>query len=111
MKTYSNVYKSQKFRKLFSAAIALKESYDMKETFEVIEKQFDKYLELFQWLNENLPLNFFKGSQLLRHSKALHFYLKKKQKPEKCYKDIRDICYQDLIEVFQKWIIFKTQQA
>ena len=90
MKTYSNVYKSQKFRKLFSAAIALKESYDMKETFEVIEKQFDKYLELFQWLNENLPL---------------------KQKPEKCYKDIRDICYQDLIEVFQKWIIFKTQQA
>ena len=72
MKTYSNVYKSQKFRKLFSAAIALKESYDMKETFEVIEKQFDKYLELFQWLNENLPLNFFKGSQLLRHSKRLH---------------------------------------
>lgn len=111
MKTYTHVYKTQKFRKLFSSALDLKESYDLKETFQEIEIQFDKYFELFQWLHDNLPTNFMKDTQLLRHSYALRYYIKKKQQPEKCYKDIRDICYKDLIEVFQKWIILKTQQA
>lgn len=104
MTEYSNNYKIQQFRKLFSLAIILKGKFDKKEKFANIELAFDNYFEKYSWLTEHLPEKTFGGTQLLRHTNALKYYLKEKKQTQKCYGDISDICQRDLMDVFVKYI-------
>lgn len=104
MKTYTIKYKNQKFRELLGLAIALKESYDLKESDAQIEIHFDRYYKVYEWLYENIPKNILKGTDVHRSTKFMHYYIKKRRDTDKCEKDIRKICYKDLIVSFQRWI-------
>ena len=90
------------FRLLLAAAILLKESFDKNEPPEKLRASFEMFRAHLVNLKRFIPEEIVERSELNRHIHWVDHYLSK-GKPDECYKDIWDICNNDIFNVQQEY--------
>lgn len=93
----------QLIRKVFIAAMDLKEKYDRNSTSEEVKAAADVYLFQFNKLKSALPTEIMEGSAL---SAATYFV---REQPTNCYSHVRTICHIIMFRVEDLYIKFSLE--
>ena len=97
-------------RKLHNAAIILKEHHDKKSDKEAILAHQKLYLNEFEELKKVIPEHILKTARLAKNTSWIRTYNNKKQ-PGGSYKDLKEICLEDIFAVEEKFLEHITKQT